>query len=152
MNKMKNLKFTVGIISSIIIFVGCLFKTFHFPGTGAILLTGGLIFVLAFIPLLIVSIIKNENHTTLTKLTYSLGHLMSATFIFSIIFKFLHLQYTTFLMRWSLTSIIFIVMPLFFYSLTKIEKGESRNRKLVEGIVIMTIAGLLYTLVDLRFR
>ena len=149
---MKNLKLTVGIISSLIIFIGCLFKTFHFPGTGAILLAGGLIFVAAFIPLLIVSIIKNESYPGLTKFTYSLGHLMSATFIISIIFKFLQLQYTTFLMRWSLTAIIFIVMPLFFYSLTKIEKGESKNRKLVEGIIIMAIAGLLYTLVDLRFR
>lgn len=148
---MKNLKSTVGITSSLIIFIGCLFKTLHFPGTGAILLAGGIMFVLAFIPLLIVSIFGNEKYSGLTKFTYSFGHLSSAAFITSIIFKFLQLQYTIFLMRWSLTALIFIVMPLFFYSVyVKTDKGEERSRKLTQATIIMAVVGLLYTLVDLR--
>jgi hypothetical protein len=148
---MKNLKSTVGITSSLIIFIGCLFKTLHFPGTGAILLAGGTMFVLAFIPLLIVSILRNEKYSGLTKFTYSFGYLSSAAFITSIIFKFLQLQYTTFLMRWSLTALTFMVMPLFFYSVyVNTNKGEERSRKLTQATIIMAVVGLLYTLVDLR--
>ena len=146
---MKNLKSIIVIISSIIIFIGCLFKAFHFPGAGALLLTGGLIFVAAFVPLLIASTLKSEKKSTLTKFTYSLVYLMSSAFITSIIFKFLHLQYSTFLMKWSLTVLIFMVMPLFFYSIyTKTEK--ERTFKLTQAIIIMAVVGLLYTLVDLR--
>lgn len=148
---MINLKSIIGIISSILIFIGCLFKTFHFPGTGALLLTGGIIFVAAFVPLLIASTLKSKKKSTKIKFTYSLGYLMSSAFITSIIFKFLHLQYSTFLMKWSLIVLIFMVMPLFFYSIyTQTKKGKERTFKLTQAIIIMAVVGLLYTLVDLR--
>jgi hypothetical protein len=149
---MKNLKTNVGIISSILIFIGCLFKTLHFPGTGVLLLTGSIVFVAAYIPLLIFSSIKDQENSKLAKFTYSLGYLMSAIFIIGIVFKFLRLQYTLFLMKWSITTLTFIVMPLFFYSIySKMENGKEKTHKLTQAIITMAIIGLIYTLVDLRF-
>jgi len=145
---MNNLNSKIGIGASIIITLGCLLKTFHLQGAGITLLFGGLLFCLVFIPTLIYSEIKNK------KLLSAVGYLFASTSIIGVIFKLMHWPGANFLMRWSVTIILFIIMPIYFlnsYNDIVNEKNTEQDklRKIFIGIFILAFFGMWYAMIDL---
>ena len=145
---MNNINEKIGVSSSIIIIIGCLLKTFHLQGAGVILLLGGLIFCLIFIPTLIYSKLINK------KLVSAAGFCFASISIIGVIFKLMHWPGANFLMQWSVTLILFGIMPIYFirtYS-DKINEQyteQDRLKKIVIGIFIVAFFGMWYALIDL---
>jgi len=145
---MTNINSKIGIGASIIITLGCLLKTFHLQGAGITLLFGGLLFCLVFIPTLIYSEIKNK------KLLSAVGYLFASTSIIGVIFKLMHWPGANFLMRWSVTIILFIIMPIYFIStyndiVNEKNTEQDRLRKIFIGIFIVAFFGMWYAMIDL---
>ena len=145
---MTNINSKIGIGASIIITLGCLLKTFHLEGAGITLLFGGLLFCLVFIPTLIYSEIKNK------KLLSAVGYLFASTSIIGVIFKLMHWPGANFLMRWSVTIILFIIMPIYFISIyndivNEKNTEQDRLRKIFIGIFIVAFFGMWYAMIDL---
>jgi hypothetical protein len=145
---MNNINAKIGVSSSIIIIIGCLLKTFHLPGAGITLLSGGLIFCLIFIPTLIYSQLKDK------KLVSAIGYLLASTSILGVVFKIMHWPGANILSGWSITLILFIVMPIYFIS-TYSEKineqhtEQDKLKKILIGIFIVAFFGMWYALIDL---
>jgi len=146
---MNNINEKIGVSSSIIIIIGCLLKTFHLQGAGVTLLLGGLIFCLIFIPTLIYSKLINK------KLVSAAGFFFASISIIGVVFKLMHWPGANFLMRWSVTLILFGIMPIYFirtYS-DKINEQyteQDRLKKIFIGIFIIAFFGMWYALIDLN--
>jgi hypothetical protein len=97
---------------------------------------------------LIYSEIKNK------KLLSSVGYLFASTSIIGVIFKLMHWPGANFLMRWSVTIILFIIMPIYFistYNNIINEKNTEQDRliKIFIGIFIVAFFGMWYAMIDL---
>ena len=66
---MSKINSKIGIISAIIIFIGCIFKAFHLKGATALFLAGNLSFSIVFIPAIIYNLLDKG------KIFNSIGHL-----------------------------------------------------------------------------
>jgi hypothetical protein len=145
---MNKINATIGISSSIIIIIGCLLKTFHLQGAGITLFSGGLIFCLIFMPYLIYSQLRNK------KLISAVGYFFASTSIIGVVFKLMHWPGANFLMRWSVTLILFVIMPIYFISTysDKINEQYTEQDRLIKifiGIFIVSFFGMWYALIDL---
>ena len=143
---MTNINSKIGIGASIIIILGCLLKTFHLQGADVTLLFGGLLFCLVFIPTLIYSELKNK------KLLSSVGYLFASTSIIGVVFKIMHWPGANFFMKWSVTIILFVIVPIYFiisYNDIVNEKNteQDRLRRIFIGIFIVAFFGMWYALI-----
>ena len=148
--------FTVGLISSILLFIGLILKTFEMNGAGVMMLSAAGTFCFVFVPLLIISNFKKENlNRNLDKWVFAALHLMGITFIIGIILKLMEMSCSTFFIRFSLMGLIFLIMPVYFVSAlgTKVDDFYTERRKsqrIIIGVIIMMFVGTLYVLMDLN--
>ncbi len=148
--------FTVGLISSILLFIGLILKTFEMNGAGVMMLSAAGTFCFVFVPLLIVSNFKKENlNRNLDKWVFAALHLMGISFIIGIILKLMEMSCSTFFIRFSLMGLIFLIMPVYFVSAlgTKVDDFYTERRKsqrIIIGVIIMMFVGTLYVLMDLN--
>ena len=70
-----------GIAAAVITLAGAMFKTFHWPGAGIMLVTGGVLFSLIFLPLLIALKFRDEEQKT-DKWVFTIGLLITASGFF----------------------------------------------------------------------
>ncbi len=122
---MKNTVKISGTISGILILLGAIFKTMHWPGAGIMIVLGGLFFSLVFLPLMIVLKFKDDESKT-DKWVFAFGFLMAMGAATGIVFKVMHWPYANFLMRWSVTFFLFGYIPLYYF--TRIRRAESLTR------------------------
>ena len=148
--------FTVGLISSILLFIGLILKTFEMNGAGVMMLSAAGTFCFVFVPLLIISNFKKENlNRNLDKWVFAALHLMGISFIIGIILKLMEMSCSTFFIRFSLMGLIFLIMPVYFVSAlgTKVDDFYTERRKsqrIIIGVIIMMFVGTLYVLMDLN--
>jgi len=148
--------FTVGLISSILLFIGLILKTFEMNGAGVMMLSAAGTFCFVFVPLLIISNFKKENlNRNLDKWVFAALHLMGISFIIGIILKLMEMSCSTFFIRFSLMGLIFLIMPVYFVSAlgTKVDDFYTERRKsqrIIIGVIIMMFVGTLYVLMDLK--
>ena len=105
-----------------------------------------MLFCLVFIPTLIYSELKNK------KLLSSVGYLFASTSIMGVVFKIMHWPGANFLMRWSVTIILFVIVPIYFiisYNDIVNEKHteQDRLRRIFIGIFIFAFFGIWYALI-----
>lgn len=145
---MNNLKVRLGIISSVIIIVGCLFKAFHLAGAAVVVASGFVMFSLIFMPLLIFSQLKQKN------IIHSIAGFFLSTLIIGVLFKLMHWPFANFLISWSVTISLFGVTPIYIISnyCTKINENfskEDRMKNILIGVFILAILSLKYAMMDL---
>lgn len=147
--------FTVGLISSILLFIGLILKTFEMQGSGVMMLSAAGTFCFVFVPLLIISNFKKENlNRNLDKWIFAALHLMGISFIIGIILKLMEMSCALFFIRFSLMALIFLIMPVYFVSAlgTKVDEfytESQKSQRIVLGVIIMMFVGTLYALMDL---
>ena len=145
---MKNLKEKIGIISSIIIIVGCLLKAFHLQGAGATLALGFLSFSIIFMPFIIVSQLKEK------KIIHAIAGFFLSTLIIGVLFKIMHWPYANFLISWSVTISLFSITPIYIIRNYYIKINENFSKKdrmknILIGIFILALLSLWYAMIDI---
>ncbi len=134
-----------GLFSALIILLGDVLKTFHLPGAAALIITGGIMFSLVFLPLLIAFNFKQQIKTD--RWIFALGYLTGSSTIIGIIFKLMHWPYANAIMKWSISFFIFIYVPLYFIS--GINRTESKFNRIINSVLMLAFGGMLYSLIDL---
>ena len=145
---MRNIIFKLGISSSLLILVGCLFKAFHLQGASAVLTLGFLFLALIFMPLIIILQFKER------KIIHALAGLMFSVLILGVLFKIMQWPGAIFLISWSVSISLFVLSPLYIISnyLAKINDNfseDDRMKNSLIGALILAILSLWYALIDL---
>ena len=145
---MNNINNKIGITSSAIIIIGCILKAFHLQGAAVILTSGFLLFSLIFMPLIILSQLKEK------KLIHAIAGLFLSTLIIGVLFKIMHWPFANFLISWSVTISLFGITPIYIISnyYTKINENfskEDRMKNILIGVFILAILSLKYAMMDL---
>ncbi|MBE7443131.1 MAG: hypothetical protein HS119_11825 [Flavobacteriales bacterium] len=144
---MKNTVKISGTISGILILLGAIFKTMHWPGAGIMIVLGGLFFSLVFLPLMIVLKFKDDESKT-DKWVFAFGFLMAMGAATGIVFKVMHWPYANFLMRWSVTFFLFGYIPLYYF--TRIRRAELKFNTTINTVLMMACGGMMYALFNLH--
>lgn len=144
---MKNTVKISGTISGILILLGAIFKTMHWPGAGIMIVLGGLFFSLVFLPLMIVLKFKDDESKT-DKWVFAFGFLMAMGAATGIVFKVMHWPYANFLMRWSVTFFLFGYIPLYYF--TRIRRAELGFNTTINTVLMMACGGMMYALFNLH--
>lgn len=144
---MKNTLKISGIISAVFTLLGATFKTMHWPGAGVLIVVGGLLFSLVFLPLMIVLKFKDEESKT-DKWVFAFGFLMAMGAATGVIFKVMHWPYANLLMRWSTTFFLFGYVPLYY--ITRIRRPEIKFNTTINAVLMMACGGMMYALFNLN--
>lgn len=152
----QRIAFIVGLISSLLLFVGCVLITFDLPGARIMLLCGASCFCFVFVPILIFMNFKKENLKGITdKWVFSALHLMGISFIIGITLKLMNWTCADFFIRGSLMTLLFLILPVYFISALSMKVNEiytekDKNNRIIIGVIILMFVGTLYALVDLN--
>lgn len=144
---MKNMIKYSGLLATLSLFVGAIFKTMHWPGASFLFLLGGLSFSLLFLPLLIILKFKDEEKS-IDKWVFAFGFLVAIGAAMGIIFKIMHWPYANILMRGSVTLFLFAYVPLFYF--TRIRREETKFNTIINTVLMVAWGGLTYALFNLH--
>ena len=113
---MKKLMYFIGLISSMSISIGWLFKLLQWPGGGELFTYGFLAFVLLFLPLLAVDRYKLTLRAALSeKLRLVLGFSSAIVTGLAVLFKMMHLQGADILLVGGALLFAFGFLPFLFF-------------------------------------
>ena len=118
---MKTSIYITGLLNSILLFAGILFKFFHWPGAGLMITSGVLLFAMIFIPLIIFKKMT-EDESASERLTYIFGVLLGTTLSLGFLFKIMHWPMANKIMIISVVLFDFVYVPIYFFSRYKNEK------------------------------
>ena len=150
----ERMAFIVGLISSVLLFIGCVLITFDLPWSRFMLLCGAGCFSFVFVPILIYMNFKRQKLVSVgDKWVIAALHLMGISFIIGILLKLMNMRCSAFFIKYSLMALIFLILPVYFISAlsTKLDEfytEKDRNNRIVMGVIILTFVGLLYAMVD----
>lgn len=117
---MKKLMYAIGLISSIAVCMGWLFRILHWPGAGPLLDYGFLGFVFVFVPMLTIDRYKvNISKAMSDKLRVILGFCSAIIVGLSVIFKMMHLQGADVLLILAALMFSFGFLPFLFFNMYK---------------------------------
>ena len=142
---MKNTLKISGIASSILMLLGAIFKTMHWPGASVMIVLGAATFSLIFLPLMIILKFKDEEKTT-DKLVFAFSFILAMMAIMGTLFKIMHWPYATFLMLTSSTLFIFGYVPIYF--LSRYRRVEQRFNTIINSVLMVGFGGMLYALMN----
>ena len=142
----RTLKIT-GLISVVLIVLGALFKTMHWPGAGMMYVSGFLIFCLLFIPLNIVLQFRDDKNK-IDKFVMILGLLLTISGSIGLLFKVMHWPGASILFFGSLGLFGLIFIPLYF--ITRYRNPETRFNAAIHSTFMTAAAAILFALIDLR--
>jgi len=145
---MKKILNISGISSAILTLVGATLKTFHLPGAGIMIVLGGFIFSLLFLPLMIALKFKDEEKKV-DKWVLSFGFLIAISASAGTLLKVMHWPGANILMLGGITSFVFVYIPLYFF--TRVKRPELRFNTTVNAVLMMACGGLLYAMFNLGF-
>ena len=138
----------IGMASAATILLGCFFKAFHLQGAAFVFVVGMLLFCFGFIPLVMVGLFKRGQGVL------AFGSVFSSTLILGALFKVMHWPYANFLIAWSVSIILFGMLPLHFLKtfrtpLSESYTREAKQRNVLLGILLMAFFATWYLLLDL---
>lgn len=140
---MKKVMIVSGTISAAFLSMGLILKFMHWPGAsmGIVLGIGLLSFV--FLPLMFVLKIKEKQHVK-DKFTIGTGAIAGILISLGILFKVMHWPWANVMMNTSIAILILLFLPFYFF--TGIRNPETKVNTTVSTILIISAAGLLFTL------
>lgn len=137
---MKKFIFLTGILATQCMLAGTLFKVMHWPGASLFLLSGSIIFCIAFLPFALrLSYLEQSKYLWLHVVTY----LVFALGITSIIFKVFHWEGAQLLLQISFPLPFVLFLPVYLYQ-TRHEKKINDTRFLgvlvgLTGIAVLSV-------------
>ena len=121
---MKKVMYGIGLLSSISLSLGSLFKVMHWPGGGDLFTYGFLAFVLLFLPMLAIDRYKLVLNKALSeKLRVTLGFTSALITGLSVLFKIFHLQGAILLLLAGALLFSFGFLPFLFFRMYRKSLG-----------------------------
>ena len=140
---MKKAMIVSGTISTALLSMGLIFKFMHWPGDSLGILLGIGTLSLVFLPLMFLLKIK-EKQNVKDKLTIGIGAFAGILISLGILFKIMHWPYANIMMTSSLTILLLVFLPFYFFS--GIRNPETKVNTIVSSILLISASGLLLTL------
>ena len=140
---MKKAMIVSGTISTALLSMGLIFKFMHWPGASLGILLGIGTLSLIFLPLMFLLKIK-EKQDIKDKLTIGIGAFAGILISLGILFKIMHWPYANIMMTSSLTILLLVFLPFYFFS--GIRNPETKVNTIVSSILLISASGLLLTL------
>jgi hypothetical protein len=138
----------IGLVSAVIVLLGCLLKAFHLQGAAFVFVLGMMLFCVVFTPALIWRLLQMKRGI------WALLSAFSSSLVLGALFKVMHWPYAEFIIAWSVSLILFGVLPLHFLKafLTKITDDypkEVQTQELFLGVLMTAFFATWYLLIDL---
>lgn len=143
---MKNTLKIAGLSSAFLTISGAILKTYHLPGAGIAILSGGLVFSLLFLPLMIALKFKDEAKQV-DKWVFSIGFFIAIVMTIGVLFKIMHWPYATILMSSSLSIFIFGYVPLYY--LSRIRRAEEKFNTTINSVLMFAAGSYIFVLIKL---
>lgn len=144
---MKKLLIACGAISAFELIIGSILKLLHMAGASFFLVTGIMLFTLLFLPLL--TLLKMKETKTAGEKMIAIAALVSAM-LFCWGTMSLVMHWPAALMMWigGVAVAALIVAPAYFVN--GIRRPETRLNTILVTVLIVCVAGLQFTLLDLK--
>ncbi len=128
---MKKFMYILGLLATITLVSGILFKLMHWPKANMLLLVGQMVLFLVCIPFFAISKLRSKTHgSPLEKWMIVLGLIASLLISTSIIFKINHLMGANMVFVTGMILLIFGFIPLLFISLYRKNTREPKQADL----------------------
>jgi hypothetical protein len=144
---MKNVMIRSGAFTAICFTTGILFKLMHWPGAAALQLASIAVFSFLFLPILFLFKTREVDLRS-QKLTIGIATIFCFLFGLSTLFKLMHWPYANILWLSCLGILLFVFLPLFFFS--GIRNAETKVNTIISSILILVAGGMLFALTALR--
>lgn len=142
--QMKNTMIRSGSFATLLLVLGLVFKFMHWPGASMLLVVSILLFSLLFLPLVFLLTAKDAKVST-ARWSAGIGIAAGMAISLGILFKVMHWPYANILMICSLMAIVFLFLPIYFF--TGIRNPDTKVNTMVTSIVILVGCGMFITLV-----
>ena len=134
------------LVALVLILLGVVFKTMHWPGAGILIFSGLTFFSLIFIPLNVVLKFRDDEQKS-NRLLIALGMILASTATMGALFKVMHWPFANMLMLSSLLTFMIVFIPVYF--IVKYRNPESRFNSIINTTFMVACAGMLFALIDL---
>lgn len=142
----KTLKIS-GVTSIILILLGVIFKSMHWPGASVAVVLGLGFFSLVFIPLNILLKFKDDKEKS-NQLIMTIGMLTASVATIGVLFKIMHWPFANMLMFSSLLVFMIVFIPIYF--IVKFKDPETKFNAIINTTFMIGAAGMLFALIGLR--
>lgn len=141
---MKNKIYTLGLVTTIVVFLGILFKMLHWPGAGILLTLGIFLLVLVFLPVALINNYK-ESKNMGNRLLYIVTWITCLVVFTAMLFKIMHWPGAGYALLISLPFPFVVFLPVFLTVTSKNKNFNIYNTVAVLFLLalISAISGLL---------
>lgn len=133
---MKNKLYILGVVSTIIIFTGAIFKLNHLPGAGILITIGLSILVLLFLPLSFRNIFQADRNRTYLPV-YIVTYITCFIVFTALLFKIQHWPFSNILLTIALPFPYIIFLPVFLIATTK-----NKNFSIYNVVFVLSLLAL----------
>jgi len=144
---MKQKIYIFGVLTSLIVFAGAIFKVNHFPGAGILLTIGLMTLVLFFLPVALINHYKSEESSQ-NKLLYFVTWLTCFVIFTSMLFKLMHWPYAGVLLTVAIPFPYVVFLPVFLSVTSKNKNFNIYNTVFV--LFLLTINSVFAALLALN--
>ena len=146
---MKRILKISGIISTLLIVIGIIFKVMHWPGASAMAILGLGFFSLVFIPLNIVLKFVNDKEKS-NRLIMTIGMFTASIATMGVLFRIMNWQYANILMFSSLLVFMLLFIPSYF--ILTFKNPETKFNAIINTTFMVAGAGMLFALINLSYN
>jgi hypothetical protein len=133
---MKQKIYIFGVVTSLIAFIGIIFKVNHFPGAGILMTVGLLLLVWLFLPLALINNYKAEGNKQNLSL-YIITWLTCFVIFTSMLFKIMHWPYAGLMLTIALPFPYIVFLPAFL-----IVTGKNPNFNIYNTVFVLLLLAL----------
>ncbi len=140
---MKKIMMISGTASAIVLSMGILLKFMHYPGAGALIASGILLFSFLFLPLMFTLKIKEKKQTK-DKILLGLGSAVGILISLGILFKIMHWPFANIMGVTAVGILILLYLPINL--VTGIRNPDTKVNTIVSSILLVAGCGLFLSL------
>jgi len=133
---MKQKIYIFGVLTTLVIFTGAIFKVNHFPGAGILLTLGIAFLVLGFLPMALINNYKQETNNN--KLLYFVTYLTCFVVFTAMLFKIQHWPYAGIALTVALPFPFVVFLPVFLYA-----TGKNKNFSIYNTVAVLFLLALV---------
>jgi hypothetical protein len=134
---MKQKLYIFGLVTTMVIFTGTIFKVNHWPGAGILLTLGMAIFVLGFLPASLLNLYGREGNKQ-NKLLFFVTYLTCFVVFIAMLFKIQHWPFAGIALTVALPFPFVVFLPVFLYI-----TGKNKNFNIYNTVSVLFLLALV---------
>jgi len=134
---MKQKIYIFGVLTTLVIFTGAIFKVNHYPGAGILLTLGMAILVLGFLPLSLINHYRQEGNNQ-NKLLHYVTYLTCFVVFTAMLFKIQHWPFAGLALTIALPFPFVVFLPVFLYV-----TGKNKNFNIYNTVFVLLLLALI---------